>query len=162
MKVSIITTGGTIEGLDYSNELSQPQIVGVSIKDLLFRIGSNTSYEIIPLFSKDSRFISEEDLKILVRRIKTIENNKILITHGTYTMVETARYLGRLNLNKRIILTGAFILGTEENTDADSNLKFAISQFKEQKAGVFIAMHQSVFNWGNVRKNIEKNKFETL
>lgn len=165
MDVLIITTGGTIEGLDYSTEKEIPEssIKRITIGELVQKIEIHTKYTVKTLFSKDSRFITKKDRELLLETILKNPNYNVLVTHGTFTMIETARFLGEQNLERRtIILTGAFISGKKENTDALTNLEFAISQFKTQKSGVYIAMKNQIFDWDNVRKNIEKNKFETL
>ncbi|TYQ00205.1 asparaginase [Tenacibaculum adriaticum] len=157
----IITTGGTIEGLDYTDESAKITSKTISIKELISKFRIDFRYSIRHLFSKDSRCITKTDRELIVKTIKCKETKNILITHGTYTMIETAEYLAKLNINKTIILTGSFILGTKENSDASSNLKFAISQFKVLKEGVYIVIQNRVFTWDNVRKNVERNQFES-
>lgn len=75
-------------------------------------------------------------------------------------MEDTAKYLGKLNLNKTIVLVGSFILGSSENTDAPFNLGYAISSLQFLKPGVYVAMNGTIFHWENVTKNLEANKFE--
>lgn len=75
-------------------------------------------------------------------------------------MVETAKYLGNLNLDKTTVLIGSFILGNTRNTDAPFNLGYAICALKTLGSGVFIAMNGRIFSWNNVVKNIDKNMFE--
>ncbi len=64
---------------------------------------------------------------LLVDKIKATSALKIIVTHGTFTMEDTAQYLGKLNLNKTIVLVGSFNLGSFGNTDAPFNLGYAIS-----------------------------------
>ena len=161
-KIQILTTGGTIEGLDYDDENKASLNVSVSIAELLENISTRNSYIIQNVFSKDSRFISDDDRNNITEIIRNSPNQKILITHGTLTMVETAVFLGKQSLDKIVILTGAFILGTKPDTDAQDNLEFALSQFDQLTNGVYIAMHQSVFLWDNVKKNTISNQFEKL
>lgn len=75
-------------------------------------------------------------------------------------MENTAKYLGKLNLNKIIVLVGSFLLGSSADTDAPFNLGYAISSLQFLKPDVYVAMNGQVFHWTNVRKNIELNKFE--
>ena len=163
MNIEIITTGGTIEGVDYIDETAKPLDIGIPIKKLLGQSKVNgVQYSIQGLFSKDSRFIKDKERQMIANAIIAARTDKILITHGTYTMVETAKCLSKLNLNKTILLTGAFISGTEPNSDAIFNLDFALAIIGHLDKGVFIAMHGKIFNCDNVRKNIEQNRFETL
>ncbi len=159
MMIWIITTGGTIEGLEYSDE-QENNAVTVSINSLLQQINNSNEYHVDKAFSKDSRFITTTDRQLLENKIKAAKSEKILITHGTVTMVETASYLGKLNIDKTIVLVGAFILGTEKDTDAPANLDFAIAAAQRLEKGVYIAMNGKVFRWDNVKKNVAKNRFE--
>ena len=77
-------------------------------------------------------------------------------------MEDTAKFIGKLNLNKTIVLVGSFILGTSQNTDAPFNLGYAICSLQFLKPDVYIAMNGTIFHWKNVTKNLETNKFEQL
>lgn len=157
--IKILTTGGTIEGLDYVDESG---ITNSNVSLIDFFEGANISfdYSIESVFKKDSRDIDENDRAMLVSKIKAATATKILITHGTFTMEDTARYIGKLNLDKTIVLVGSFILGSSANTDAPFNLGYAISSLQFLKHGVYVAMNGQVFDWNNVHKNLETNKFE--
>ncbi|MFD0798499.1 asparaginase domain-containing protein [Maribacter chungangensis] len=155
----IITTGGTIEGLEYDNE-SENIVAPVSIKNLLKKTKCSVEYEIDNAFSKDSRFITQVDRELLSTKVKAANSEHILITHGTLTMVETAEYLGKLDMNKTIVLVGAFILATKKDTDAPANLDFAIAALQRLEKGVYIAMNEKVLRWDKVKKNIVQNRFE--
>lgn len=155
----IITTGGTIEGLEYDVE-SKDIAATVSIESLLQKTDGSFEYQLDNAFSKDSRFITSKDRELLKIKVDAANSEKILITHGTITMVETATYLGKLNIDKTIVLVGAFILGTEKDTDAPANLDFAIAAVQKLEKGVYVAMNGKIFNWDNVKKNAAKNRFE--
>ena len=157
--ITILTTGGTIEGLDYVGDKGIKK-TNVSISDFLKSANVNFEYTIQSVFKKDSRDITIKDLNLLENRIKESNANKILITHGTFTMEDTAKYLGKLNLGKTIVLVGSFILGSSEKTDAPFNLGYAISSIQFLKPDVYIAMNGKIFIWNNVSKNLETNKFE--
>ncbi len=160
-KIQILTTGGTIEGLEYDQIDKAPKKSHIGIEYHLRNL-NGFNYNIKTVFAKDSRFISKDDRKLLVDEIHNAPSSKILITHGTFSMVETAKYIAQFNLNRTIILTGAFILGNNPNTDATFNLYYALNQFEQLKSGVFIAIHNETFKWNNVRKNVAENKFEKL
>jgi len=157
--IKILTTGGTIEGLDYVDDKGIKK-TNISIGDFLVKANVNIEYDVKSIFKKDSRAITEKDRELLVRKIKETNATKILITHGTFTMEDTAKYIGKLNLNKTIVLVGSFILGSSADTDAPFNLGYAISSLQLLKPDVYIAMNGQIFLWNNVFKNLETNKFE--
>ncbi|PHQ27666.1 asparaginase domain-containing protein [Leeuwenhoekiella nanhaiensis] len=157
--IHILTTGGTIEGLDYVDGQGITQS-NISIQGFLDKANIGFEYTIDSVFKKDSRAITDDDRAQLACKIKESNATKILITHGTFTMEDTAKYIGRLNLKKTIVLVGSFILGSSENTDAPFNLGYAISSLQLLKPDVYIAMNGQIFLWNNISKNLETNKFE--
>ncbi|MGS2741667.1 asparaginase domain-containing protein [Sinomicrobium sp. M5D2P17] len=163
MKIHIITTGGTIGGIDYDpmgkENINNPE---KNIKSFLEIANVDFEYHIDDAFNKDSRFVNDKDRELLKNMVKSSKEDQILITHGTYTMEQTARYLGLLNLNKTIVLTGAFVLGFLKNTDAPFNLGYAIAALQFLGKGVYVAMHGKVFGWDDIYKNLEENRFMPL
>ena len=157
--IHILTTGGTIEGLDYVDGKGITQS-NVTIQGFLEKANVDFDYTIESVFKKDSRAITDEDRAQLICKIKESAATKILITHGTFTMEDTAKYIGKLNLNKTIVMVGSFILGSSAETDAPFNLGYALSSLQLLKPDVYIAMNGKIFNWNNVSKNLETNKFE--
>lgn len=157
--VHILTTGGTIEGLDYIEDkgIKKSNLV---LEDFLKKANVDFDYTINRVFKKDSRAISYDDREQIVGKIRESEAKKILITHGTFTMEETAAYIGRQELNKTVVLVGSFILGNSKNTDAPFNLGYALCALQFLKTGVYVAMNGRIFHWSNVTKNIEYNRFE--
>jgi len=158
--IHIFTTGGTIEGLDYDNLKDATLKNTISIEDFLNSAIVSSPYSLERVFQKDSRFITDEDRLRLAERITAASSNQILVTHGTLTMAETAKYLGKLGLEKTIVLVGALKLGTDEDSDASFNLGFAFGVLDFLEYGVYVAMNGKVFTWDNVRKNLESNQFE--
>jgi len=118
--------GGTIEGLEYDNPENRSTSSTVSISDFFESANISFRYTIDTAFQKDSRFITPEDRMELAEKVATSDCEYFLITHGTLTMSETAKFLGRLGLDKTIVLVGALILGTQKNTDAPFNLGYAL------------------------------------
>jgi L-asparaginase len=90
------------------------------------------------------------------------EEDRIVITHGTDTMVETARVLGEAALSKTVVLTGAMVPYIFNNSDAVFNLGCAIVAVQLLTHGVYIAMNGRIFNWDNVRKNKSLGVFESI
>ena len=157
--IHIITTGGTIEGLDYEKPKNKTKQGKIWIREFLISANVSFPYIIEKAFAKDSRSITDEDRKFLLKKIKASNVQNILITHGTYTMEDTAKYLENQGLKKTIVLVGSFIMGNLKNTDAPFNLGFAISSLQLLKPGVYVAMNGTIFPGNNITKNIETNKF---
>ncbi len=158
--IRIITTGGTIEGLEYDRVENKPKEVDVQLTRF-FEV-ANVSFEYVFdfAFQKDSRFITSEDRELLASKIASSPEDKILITHGTISMVETAKFLGVLRPAKTVVLVGSFVLGSEERSDAPFNLGYAMNALQTLDEGVYIAMNGAVFSWENVTKNVKENRFE--
>ncbi|MDO1501669.1 asparaginase domain-containing protein [Winogradskyella maritima] len=159
MEIEILTTDGTIEGIDTVDNLENINSK-VSISDFLDAANITLEYDIRHLFHKDSRAITDDDRELVATKIKESKSSKILITHGTFTMEATAKYLGRRDLNKTIVLVGSFTLGSSINTDAPFNLGFAICALEFLENGVYVAINGQLLDWNNVTKNLETNKFE--
>lgn len=155
--IHIITAGGTIEGMD--KELENKE-AAVSIKGFLESANISFQHTIEEAFKKDSRSITFADREYLAEKIQTSKASRILITHGTFTMEDTAAHIGKLNLNKTIVLTGSFILGSSQNTDAPFNLGYALCALQFLEPDVYVAMNGRIFHWKNVTKNLETNEFE--
>ena len=114
---------------------------------------------------KDSREINANDMKKILGTIQDSKHKKIIITHGTYTMPDTSRYL-KANLKRKdqtIILTGSFIpLTGFSPTDAPFNLGYAISKVQDLPAGIYIAMNGKIFKPEEVIKMLSEGKFGSI
>ena len=123
------------------------------------RLGTEAVIE--PLMQKDSADLTPEDRQLILDRCTTSPENRILITHGTDTIAETARYLGEKGVgNKTVVLVGSFVPLSQENSDAFFNLGYALAATQLLPRGVWIALNGEVFEWGNVRKNRDQGRFE--
>lgn len=158
----ILTTGGTIEGIDADIPNTDSDNTTIAIRNFLEAAGVSFEYTVDEVFRMDSRLITNSERELLANKIEATDSNRILITHGTFTMEDTARYIGNLKLNKTIVLTGSFVLGTSAKTDAPFNLGYAICSLQFLKPDVYVAMNGTIFNWKNVTKNLETNKFEQI
>jgi len=158
--IKILITGGTIDNLDYEKEEDAPSNHESLIPPLLeqARISLEYSYEI--LIQKDSRVMKEADREIILDKINSLTEERIIITHGTYTMPGTAKYLGKEKLNKTIILFGAHIPANKENSDAFFNMGTALLAVQLLPKGVYILMNGKVFNWNNVKKDFPTGYFK--
>jgi L-asparaginase len=99
-------------------------------------------------------------------RVRVLEScrraleERIIITHGTDTMVETAAVLGEARLAKTVVLTGAMVPYIFNNSDAVFNLGCAVAAVQLLPHGVYVAMNGRIFGWESVRKNRELGVFE--
>jgi len=161
MAIKIIVTGGTFDK-EY-NELNGELFFRKTHLFEMLNLGRcRVPYKVKILMMIDSLYMKNKDrLKILKECIKSKENN-IVITHGTDTMVETAKVLGKKIKNKTIVLTGAMVPYKFGSSDGMFNLGSAISFCQTLPPGVYIAMNGRYFNWYNVRKNKNKGEFEEL
>ncbi len=121
--------------------------------------------DIATIMMKDSLDLSEKDRRAIAERCRTCNSNQIVITHGTDTMVESAKYLAESNVisDKTIILMGAMIpytFGT--SSDGFFNLGAALAFVQCKPNGVYVAMNGRCFDWNNVKKNFNTGFFEAL
>lgn len=159
-KIRILITGGTIDDLDYDKEENAPQNHQSLTPNLLKQSRITIDHEVEILMQKDSRVVTDEDRKMILKRCQDIKEDKIIITHGTYSMPDTAKYLGKANLGKTIVLFGAAIPANKEKSDALFNLGGAFLAVQTLSSGVYVVMNGKIFNWDNVRKNLSTGYFE--
>ena len=114
------------------------------------------------LFMKDSIYTTDKDREKILQSCKNCKESKIIITHGTDTMTETAQILGKKIKDKTIILLGAMVPYNQKKSDALFNLGCAISAVQTLPNGVYITMNGKIFSWDNVRKNKELGLFENI
>ena len=158
--IEIITTGGTIDKV-YFDKKSDYQVGDPFIGDLLTKMNVNIDYKISPLMRVDSLDMDDGDREKILNHILKSNYDKILITHGTDTIVDTAIYLNQLN-NKTVVLTGSLKPALFIDNDAIFNIVCAFASVQKLSKGVYIIMNGQVFEPNNCRKNIEKNIFEKI
>src|SRR5690606_15500947 len=118
--------------------------------------------EIRTVMMIDSLEMTHTDRELLLHNCKNAEEDKILITHGTDTMAETAQYIAKENLNKTIVLTGAMIPYKFGSSDGFFNLGAALAFLQTLPKGVYIAMNGRYYHWDNVIKNKKTGFFEEI
>lgn len=161
MIIKIIVTGGTFDK-EYNELTGHLYFRDTHIFEMLVLGRCRVKYTVKKLMMIDSLFMKKYHReKILKECMKSKEKN-IVITHGTDTMVETAKLLGRKIKDKTIVLTGAMIPYRFGSSDGMFNLGSAISFVQVLPPGVYIAMNGRYFNWYNVRKNRDKGEFEEI
>lgn len=159
MTLRIIATGGTLDK-QYDEIAGELGFKESHLPQMLeqARVTSSHALEMLPLL--DSLDMQDEDRERILNSCRQATETSIVITHGTDTMAETAAVLGKANLPKNIVLTGAMIPYALENSDALFNLGFACGVAQTLPHGVYVAMNGQVFDWDKVQKNREAGCFE--
>jgi L-asparaginase len=160
MKLKFFTTGGTIDKV-YFDAKSEFEVGEPQVREVVENSNVAFEYEIESILRKDSLDMTDEDRRLVRRRIEAEPCPLVLITHGTDTMIETAKVLCGIP-NKTIVLTGSMQPARFRVTDAIFNIGSAIGAVQSLESGVYIAMNGCVFDPNRVRKNREKNRFEVL
>jgi len=157
----LIVTGGTFD--KQYDELNGTLAFGSThVEDVLRRGRSDVTLVVEVLMLKDSLDLTDEDRARIVASARASEERRLVVTHGTDTMVESARALAAADLEKTIVLTGAMIPYVFGSSDGLFNLGSALSFAQVLPPGVYVAMNGRVFPWDNVRKNRERGVFEPV
>lgn len=159
-QLCIVTTGGTIDKI-YFDDKSDYQIGEPQIGSILRELGVGFEFSVIPIIRKDSLHITPEDRELIRAAIAAQPARHVLVTHGTDTMVETAKVLASLR-DKTIVLTGALSPARFRGSDAEFNIGCAVGAVQSLPAGVYIAMNGRVWDPNRVRKNVSANRFEAI
>lgn len=154
----IVTTGGTIDKV-YFDDKSDFQVGDPQIGRILEELGVAFRFRVIGIMRKDSLHIGEEDRALIRAAIAAQPQRHVLLTHGTDTMVDTARALGDL-ADRTIVLTGALNPARFRGSDAEFNIGTAVGAVQSLPPGVYIAMNGRVWDPSRVRKNVAANRFE--
>ena len=154
----IVTTGGTIDKV-YFDDKSDYQVGEPQIGRILEDLGIAFRFSVIPILRKDSLHIDADDRELLRATIEAQDSPYVLVTHGTDTMVETARVLARIQ-GKTIVITGALNPARFRGSDAEFNVGTAVGAVQSLPHGVYIAMNGRIWDPLKVRKNVDANRFE--
>jgi L-asparaginase len=161
MAIKVFVTGGTfdkeydmIEGKLFFRDTHLPEML---------KLGHcKVDLDIRTLMMIDSITMKDQDRSIIVENCKNCEEERIVITHGTDTMVETAKKLGEAIKDKTIVLTGAMIPYRFGSSDGLFNLGSALAFVQSLPHGVYVAMNGKYFTYDNVMKNKQLGEFEEL
>jgi L-asparaginase len=158
MRLRVITTGGTIDKVYFdaasSYAVGEPQ-VGLMLKEA----NVTFDYTVEPVLQKDSLDMTDADRALIRQHVAAAPEERILITHGTDTMTDTAAVLADLP-GKVIVFTGSMVPARFRQGDAIFNLGCAIGAIQSLAPGVYIAMNGQVFPAAQVRKNRAQSRFE--
>ena len=158
--ILVLTTGGTIDK-SYFDALSEYQIVDSGIPALLKEARVALPFRVEEVCRKDSLELTEADRAEIARRAGEAPETRLVITHGTDTMTETAKALAAIP-GKTMVLTGALSPARFAETDAPFNLGMAFAAAQVAPPGVWIAMSGQVFDGLKVRKDRAAGRFVAI
>jgi L-asparaginase len=159
--IRIFVTGGTFDKT-YDEIRGRLSFGDTHLPEML-RLGrSRVAVSIRTLMMIDSLEMTDADRELIVRSCAQCEEGRIVITHGTDTMVETAAAIAAGVAAKTVVLTGAMIPYAFGSSDGLFNLGSALSLAQVLPSGVYIAINGQHFAWDRVRKNRETGVFETI
>lgn len=161
MAIRIFVTGGTFDK-EYNELNGQLYFKDTHINEMLKLGRSKVPVEIRTLLMIDSIDLTYEDRELIAFNCQKSAEDKIIITHGTDTMVETAEVIAKAVKDKTIVLTGAMIPYKFGSSDGLFNLGAAIAFVQTLPHGVYISMNGKVFTWNNCRKNKLIGEFEEI
>ena len=157
--IRILVTGGTFDK-EY-NELSGELFFKDTHVPEMLRLGrSHVEVEVETLMMIDSLQMTAADRQRILARCADAAESRIVITHGTDTMEQTATVLGRSIRGKTVVLTGAMVPYTFGSSDGMFNLGTALAFVQTLGPGVYVAMNGRCFPWERVHKNRELGVFE--
>ena len=157
----MFATGGTFDK-EFNEINGELFFKETNLYELLELGRSQLDVKIETLMMIDSLKMSKDDRNYIVNKCKNEKTNRIIITHGTDTMVETAKILAENIKDKTIILTGAMIPIKFGSSDGLFNLGSALSFSQVLDPGVYITMNGKYFHWDNVQKNKKLGIFEKI
>ncbi|HMO38259.1 MAG TPA: asparaginase domain-containing protein [Saprospiraceae bacterium] len=161
--IQVFITGGTFDK-DYNYITGKLYFKDTHLPEMFDRGRCTQPIDIKTLMMIDSLEMTEADRAIIVHNCRRAKANRVLITHGTDTMVETARYIAAAELtDKTIVLTGAMIpYAFGNSSDGFFNLGSALAFVQTLPAGVYVVMNGRYFDWHNVQKNTKTGNFEVM
>ncbi len=161
MAIRIFITGGTFDK-EYNEITGQLYFNDTHMHDLLEMGRNKAEVEIRTLMMVDSLEMTDEDRELIAYQCNQCDEDKIVITHGTDTMSDTAKILAQKVKDKTIVLTGAMIPIKFGSSDGLFNLGSALAFVQTLPAGVYVAMNGRYFHANNVRKNKQTGMFEEV
>jgi L-asparaginase len=160
MTIKVLITGGTFDK-EYDELHGTLKFKDTHIHEMLKLGRSRLDVKVRTVMMIDSLDMTDEDRELIVRNCRMSEETRIVVTHGTDTMPETARALGKAGIEgKTIVLTGAMVPYAFGSSDGLFNLGSALSFVQALPAGVYVAMNGMVFPWDNVQKIRKLGIFE--
>jgi L-asparaginase len=159
MKIAVLITGGTFDK-EYNELNGELFFKKTHVPEMLAMGRSLVKARVETLMMKDSLLMTDADRAVIAAVCKKARETAIVVTHGTDTMEDTARYLAPRLKAKTVILTGAMVPYKFGSSDGLFNLGSALAYAQVLPAGVYVVMNGQYFLWDNVRKNRKKGVFE--
>lgn len=159
--IRILVTGGTIDKIhDPSTEsLAFAPDEMTHIPDIL-SYGRCHFPHVQTVMMKDSLDFDDEDRMAIVYAIQASLEEGIVITHGTGTMGESARWIAERVTDKAVVLTGAMRPYSLSFSDGSFNLGAAIIAAQTLPHGTYGAMNGRVFEAASLNKNTDQGRFD--
>lgn len=161
MSIKVLITGGTFDK-EYDEINGRLYFKDTHLPEILKLGRCHVPVSVRTLMMIDSLEMTEADRELILNQCTQCDENRIIITHGTDTMADTARILGEARLHKTIVLTGALIPFKFGSSDGLFNLGAALAFVQALPHGVYVAMNGRYFQWNNVRKNKSSGIFEEI
>ena len=158
MKIKIYTTGGTIDKV-YFDQKSDYQVGDPQANGVLERANVVLDYEVESIIRKDSLDFTDEDRALIRKKVESTQSERLVITHGTDTMIKTAKVLENIS-GKTIVMTGSMYPAQFRDSDAVFNIGCAVTAVQILVPGVYIVMNGRIFKPHQARKNVELKRFE--
>ncbi len=159
--IRLFVTGGTFDK-KYDELTGKLIFQGTHVDKILQKGRSSLDVHITTLMMIDSLDMKETERHAIANNCENAQEDKIIITHGTDTMVETAKIIAKTVSDKTIILTGAMIPYAFGHSDGFFNLGCALAFVQTLPNGVYIAMNGEYFSWDDVQKDKEKGIFKRV
>jgi L-asparaginase len=158
MKIRFITTGGTIDKV-YFDAKSEYEVGPPQVMEILRDVNVTFEFDVESVLAKDSLDLTEADRQLIRERVAASPCDRVVVTHGTDTMVETGRALKGI-AGKTVVLTGSMQPARFRNTDAVFNLGAAITAVQTLPPGIYLAMNGRIFDPDRTRKDRSRGCFE--
>jgi len=156
--VLVVSTGGTFDKV-YFDAASAFRVGAAQAGPILEQARVGVPWRLVSLLAKDSLEMSDADRRVIREAIEAAPERRIIVTHGTDTLVETARFLGD-GAGRTVCLVGAMQPARMRETDAPFHLGFALAAVQLLPSGVYITMNGQVLTPGNARKDRRAGRFE--
>jgi len=161
MGIRILITGGTFDK-EYNELTGELFFKDTHLSEMLILGRCRVKVDVRTLMMIDSLDMTDEDRVMIADHCNKSNEKKIIITHGTDTMADTAKFLAARIKDKTVVLTGAMIPYKFGSSDGLFNLGSAMAFVQSLQPGVYVAMNGKCFNWDNVRKNKKTGEFEEV
>ena len=157
-EVAWLACGGTIDKIYHDKQ--DDYRIGAPASDAILQRARVATATAQPLVAKDSLEMTDKDRQTVVAAILASPARRLVITHGTDTLTDTAQAIAEAVRDKTVVLVGAFLPAVFRDSDADFNIGFALAAAKTLPPGIYVAMNGNLFPAGAVRKNRQAGRFE--